>query len=77
MLSSSYGLFQVAGLERHKKQLQKSVSDPERMAVDVNCVNSKRFEENKSLKERLAKETEKCTDMACRLQTAETALSQV
>jgi regulator of replication initiation timing len=70
-------LFQVAGLERQNKQLQKSVSDLERMVLDVNCVNSKLHEENKSLKERLAKETEKCNDMACRLQPVETALSQV
>jgi chromosome segregation ATPase len=47
------------------------------MILDVNCVNSKIHEENKSLKERLAKETEKCDDMACRLQPVETALSQV
>jgi len=77
MLSSSYGLFQVAGLERQNKQLQKSVSDLERMVLDVNCINSKLQEENRSLKESLGKETEKCNDMACRLQPAETALSQV
>jgi len=70
-------LFQVTGLERQNKQLQKSVSDLERMILDVNCINSKIHEENKSLKERLAKETEKCDDMACRLQPVETALSKV
>ena len=53
------------------------MSDLERMVLDVNCINSKLQEENKSLKERLAKETEKCNDMACRLQPVETALSQV
>jgi len=75
--SSSYGLFQIADLERQNKQLQKSVCDLERMVLDVNCTNSKLHEENKSLEERLAKETEKCNDMACRLQPVETALSQV
>jgi regulator of replication initiation timing len=77
MLSSSFGLFQAADLERQNRHLQKSVSDMERMVLDVNCINSKLCEENKSLKERLAKETEKCNDMACRLQPVETALSQV
>ena len=57
--------------------MQKSVTDLERMVLDVNCINSKLHEENKSLKERLVKETEKCNDMACRLQPVETALSQV
>lgn len=57
--------------------MQKSVSDLERMVLDVNCLNSQLQEENKSLKERLAKETEKCNDMACRLQPVETVLSQV
>jgi hypothetical protein len=47
------------------------------MVLDVNCINSKLNEENRSLKERLVKETEKCNDMACRLQPVETALSQV
>jgi regulator of replication initiation timing len=76
-LSSSYGLFQVAVLEGQNKHLQKSVSDLERMVLDVNCTNSKLHEENKSLKERLVEETEKCNDMACRLQPVETALTQV
>jgi chromosome segregation ATPase len=70
-------LFQVADLEKQNRYLQKSVSDLERMVLDVNCINSKLNEENMSLKERLAKETEKCNDMECRLQPAETALSQV
>jgi hypothetical protein len=66
MLSSSlYGLFQIADLERQNKQLQKSVCDLERMVLDVNCTNIKPHEENKSLKERLAKEIVKCNDMAC------------
>jgi len=43
----------------------------------VNCTNNKLPEENKSLKERLAKETEKCNDRACCLQPVETVLSQV
>jgi regulator of replication initiation timing len=77
MLSSSCGLFQVADLERQNKQLQKSVSDLERMVLDVNCINSKLNEKNKSLRARLVKETEKCNDMACRVQPVETALSQV
>jgi chromosome segregation ATPase len=74
--SSSYGLFQVAGLERQNKQLQKPVSDLERTDLDVNWVQSNLLEENKSSKERLAKETEKCNTMASRLQPVETALSQ-
>jgi chromosome segregation ATPase len=69
--------FQIAGLESQNRQLQKSESDLERMILDVNCVNSKLHDENKSLKERLAKETEKCNDMACRLQPVEKALSQI
>ena len=77
VLSSLYGLFQVAGLESQNRQLQKSVGDLERMILDVNCINSKLHDENKSLKERLAKETEKCNDMACRLRPVEAALSQV
>jgi regulator of replication initiation timing len=77
MLSSSYVLFQVADLERQNKQLQKSVSDLERMVLDVNCINSKLHDENMFLKESLAKETENCNDMACCLQPVETALSMV
>jgi hypothetical protein len=63
-----YGSFQIADLERQNKQLQKSVCDLERMVLDVNCTNSKPLEENKSLKERLAKKAEKFNDMACHLQ---------
>ena len=41
-----------------RKQLQKFMSNLERIVNDVNCISSKRFEENKSMKERLANETE-------------------
>jgi predicted transcriptional regulator len=53
------------------------MNDMEKTVLDVSCINSKLHDENKSLKERLAKETEKCNDIACRLQPVETALSQV
>jgi regulator of replication initiation timing len=59
------------------RQLQKSVSDLENVVLNVDCTNGKLRDENKSLKDRLVKETEKCNGMVCRLQPLETALSQV
>jgi regulator of replication initiation timing len=69
-------LFQTTALEMQNRELQKSVSDMEKMVLDVNCINSKLHDENKFLKERLAKESEKCNDLACHLDPVETALSQ-
>jgi predicted RNase H-like nuclease (RuvC/YqgF family) len=62
-----------------KRQLQKSISDLEAMVLDVNCTNSKLQDENKSLKQRLEKESEKCNELTSHLQPlddAERALSQ-
>lgn len=50
------------------RQLQKSINDLETMILDVNCVNSKLQAENKSLEERLVKESEKCNDLMSHLQ---------
>jgi regulator of replication initiation timing len=61
------------------RQLQKSVSDLETMILDVSCTNSKLQDENRSLKERLVKESEKCNDLTSHLQPlddVERALSQ-
>jgi ABC-type sugar transport system ATPase subunit len=61
------------------RHLQKSVSDLEKMVLDVNCTNSKLHDENKSLKERLEKEFEKCNDLTHCLQLLhdkKTTLSQ-
>jgi DNA repair exonuclease SbcCD ATPase subunit len=61
------------------KHLQKSIGDMEAVILDVNCTNSKLHDENKSLKERLEKESEKCNDLTSHLRTlreTETALSE-
>ncbi|KDR19230.1 hypothetical protein L798_06285 [Zootermopsis nevadensis] len=66
-------------LETENRHLQKSIGDLEAMILDVNCTNSKLSGENKSLKERLEKESEKCNDLTGHFQTlheTEAALSE-
>lgn len=50
------------------RQLQKSINDLETMILDVNCINSELQVENKSIKERLVKESGKCNDLISHLQ---------
>jgi hypothetical protein len=56
------------------QQLQNSGNELENMVLDVNCMTSNLHGENRSLKERLAEETNKCNDVLCLLQPVKAVL---